>query len=310
MNILVTGGAGYLGTTLVPALLDRDHHVRVFDSLQHGVEPILPFFRQAKFDFFKGDVRDAAALQKAGHSADLIIHLAAVVGYPACSKNPQEAQAINVDGTANVAALAGKSRPVIFASTSSCYGAVADGLCTEDTPLNPLSLYGTSKVEAENICLTQCNAVVYRLATAYGISPRLRLDLLVNDFVYRAIHDRRLVVYESHARRSFIHVADIARAFILAVDNHAKLAGNVYNVGDVSQNYTKLQVCQLIRDHLPYVTITEDPMGKDKDQRDYAVSYARIRAAGFRTTVTLPEGIRELAAALPWIDRKEQYSNA
>lgn len=309
MDILVTGGAGYIGTTLVPILLDRSHRVRVFDSLRYGVEPILPFFRMKGFDFVKGDIRDADALGKAGRGADLIIHLAAIVGYPACEKAPQEAQAINVTGTANVAELAGKTKPVIFASTSSCYGAVADGLCTEDTPLNPLSLYGTSKAQGEQICLTRCNSVVYRLATAYGVSPRQRLDLLVNDFVYRAVHDRRLVVYEGHARRSFIHVFDIAWAICLAVDSHARLAGNVYNVGDVSQNFTKLQICEQIREQLPYVTIEADPAGRDKDQRDYAVSYSRIREEGFRANVSLSEGIRELAAVMPWIQKKDHFAN-
>ena len=315
MNVLVTGGAGYLGTTLAPVLLDRGHRVAVFDSLRFGPAPLLPLFRREGFTFARGDVRDRATLERFARDshADAVVHLAAIVGYPACARWPDEARTTNVDGTANVAAVAGRDRPVLLASTSSCYGRVADEPCTEETPLHPLSLYGTSKAQAESIVLDRGGGgrggIVYRIATAYGLSPRLRLDLLINDFVYRALHEHRLAVYEGHARRSFLHVADIARAIGLALENPGAMLGRVFNVGDEDQNYTKLDVCRLIQRHVPGVQIEDCPDGRDADRRDYAVSYARIRAAGFRAEVPIDRGLAELAAALRWIDRPEDLLN-
>lgn len=306
MNVFVTGGAGYLGTTLVPLLLDQGHSVVVFDSLKCGLGPILPFFRRPGFSFIRGDVRDQKSLDDAARDADALVHLAAVVGYPACARSPDEARSVNVDGTQNVAAAAGRERPVVFASTSSCYGAVKDSLCTEETPLRPLSLYGETKVQSEEIVQSQCSAAVYRIATAYGLSPRLRLDLLINDFVYRALHERQLRVYEGHYRRSFIHVYDIARAIVLALDHPSQTVGRVFNVGDERQNFTKLEICEAIARAIPGIHVEQCDDGKDADQRDYAVSYARIRDEGFETQIHLEDGIRELCAALRWIDRNER----
>jgi nucleoside-diphosphate-sugar epimerase len=306
MNVFVTGGAGYLGTTLIPALLDRGHTVVAFDSLKYGIGPILPFFRRPGFCFVRGDIRDRKTLNDAARTADALVHLAAIVGYPACSRMPDEARSVNVEGTRNVAAAGGESRPVVFASTSSVYGAVRETLCTEDTPLRPLSLYGETKVQAEEIIRTDCRAVVYRIATAYGLSPRMRLDLLINDFVHRALHERRLRVYEGHYRRSFIHVEDVARAMVLALENAPRMDGGVFNVGDEDQNFTKLEVCQNIARLVQGVQIETCPEGRDADQRDYTVSYARIRNEGFRTQVSLEDGIRELCSALRWIDRNER----
>jgi nucleoside-diphosphate-sugar epimerase len=305
MNVFVTGGAGYLGTTLVPLLLDQGHTVVVFDSLKYGLGPILPFFRRPGFSFVRGDVRDQKSLNDAARGADALVHLAAIVGYPACSRSPDEARSVNVDGTQNLAAAAGRDRPVVFASTSSCYGAVRDSLCTEDTPLRPLSLYGETKVQSEEIVQAKCRAVVYRVATAYGLSPRLRLDLLINDFVYRALHEHQLRVYEGHYRRSFIHVHDIARSIVLALDNASQTVGRVFNVGDERQNFTKLEICEAIARLVPGVRIEPCDDGKDADQRDYAVSYARIRSEGFETQISLDDGIRELCSALRWIERSE-----
>jgi nucleoside-diphosphate-sugar epimerase len=192
MKVFVTGGAGYLGTTLVPLLLESGHSVVVFDSLKTNIGPILPFFRNPRFSFVRGDIREKGPLTDAARSADAFVHLAAIVGYPACDRSPEEARSVNVQGSRNVAAAAGRDRPLVFASTSSCYGAVEEALCTEDTPTRPLSLYGETEVEGEEVVRSQCNAIVCRIATAYGLSPRLRLDLLVNDFVYHALHERRL----------------------------------------------------------------------------------------------------------------------
>ncbi|MGA2058938.1 MAG: SDR family oxidoreductase [Thermoguttaceae bacterium] len=309
MNVLVTGGAGYIGTTLIPLLLSQGHRVSVFDSLCYGIEPILPFFRNSGFSFTKGDIRDRQSLAVFARTAEAVIHLAAIVGYPACLRAPEEAKSVNLDGARNVAAVAGRRRPVIFASTSSCYGSVQEAICTEDTPLRPLSLYGESKVQGENIIRDMCDAVVYRIATAYGLSPRMRLDLLINDFVYRALHERRLRVYEGSARRSFIHVSDIARGINLALDKFPSMTGQVYNLGHESQNHSKLDICRLISQIIPGVTIEECADAKDLDRRDYTVSYARIKALGFQTAVSVEDGIRELCGPLQWIDNRDSFSN-
>lgn len=307
MQVLITGGAGYLGTTLVTLLLNQGYSVVVFDSLRHGIGPILPFFRHPDFSFVRGDVRDRSQVVEAARTADAVVHLAAVVGYPACSRAPEEARSINVEGARNVAAATGRERPLLFASTSSCYGAVDDSLCTEDTPLRPLSLYGETKVQGEEIVRNECAAVVYRIATAYGISPRLRLDLLINDFVHIALHHRRLRVYEGHYRRSFVHVQDVARAILLALENAPGMIGGVFNVGDERQNLSKLQVCEIIARIVPEVEIEICEDGKDADQRNYAVSYSRLKSRGFQTHVSIADGIRELCSALKWIERSEVH---
>jgi nucleoside-diphosphate-sugar epimerase len=309
MNVLITGGAGYIGTTLIPMLLSQGHRVSVFDSLCYGMGPILPFFRNSAFSFTRGDIRDKQSLADAARTAEAVVHLAAIVGYPACHRAPEEAKTVNIEGTRNVAAVVGRRCPVIFASTSSCYGLVQDAICTEDTPLRPLSLYGESKVQGENIIRDACEAVVYRIATAYGLSPRLRLDLLINDFVYRALNERRLRVYEGSARRSFIHVADIARGIGMALDKLPGMAGQVYNLGDESQNFSKLDICRLISQIIPGITVEECTDAKDLDRRDYAVSYARIKALGFQTGVAVQDGIRELCGPLQWIDNRDLFSN-
>jgi nucleoside-diphosphate-sugar epimerase len=309
MKILVTGGAGYIGTTLVPLLLEHGHQVTVFDSLRFGIEPLLPLFRHPRFAFVRADVRDRQSLVEHARTADAVVHLAAVVGYPACAQAPAEATAINVEGSANLASVVGRGRPVVLASSGSCYGAVSDAVCTEDTPLRPLTLYGQTKAQAETLLLDRCDATVYRLATAFGVSPRLRLDLLVNDFVYRSVHEHRLTVYQGQHRRTFLHVCDVARAILLAVDHAGELAGRVFNVGDERHNCTKLEMCRVIQQAVPGVAVEATAAGEDPDRRDYTVSYARIRALGFESTISLAEGVRELARVVPWIARREPFGN-
>jgi len=309
MKILVTGGAGYIGTTLVPLLLEHGHRVTVLDSLRFGIGPLLPMFRHPHFAFARADIRDRQSLAEHARAADAFVHLAAIVGYPACAQDPAEATAINVEGSANLAAVVGRGRPVVLASSGSCYGAVSGAVCTEDTPLRPLSLYGQTKAQAETLLLDQCETIVYRLATAFGLSPRLRIDLLDNDFVYRALHEHRLTVYEGQHRRSFLHVYDVARAILLALDHSAEMAGRVLNVGDERQNCTKLELCRIIQQVVPGLAVEAAAMGQDADRRDYAVSYARITALGFHGTISLAEGVCELARVLPWIDRREPFDN-
>ncbi len=305
MKVVVTGGAGYLGTTLVPCLLEQGHHVTVFDSLKHGIAPMLPFFKRDNFAFEHGDIRSVRELSVACREAETLIHLAAVSGYPACKQDPEEARSTNVEGTRVVAKVAKRQCPVVFASTSSCYGAVEGLLCTEETPLRPVSLYAKTKVECEQILLDQCNAIVYRIATAYGVSPRMRLDLLINDFVHRALHERQLSIYQGHFRRSFIHVDDVARGFEFAIERFDDMAGQVWNLGDEGQNFSKMEIGKLIASYVPAVRIDECHEGEDADQRNYAVSYARVLAMGYRAQVPLKDGIARLVSALRWAERNE-----
>ncbi|HSW45411.1 MAG TPA: NAD(P)-dependent oxidoreductase [Phycisphaerae bacterium] len=309
MKILITGGAGYLGTTLVPLLLKRGDEVIVFDLLRFGIQPLIPFCCNPRFSLVRGDIRDRRSIETPARKADAVVHLAAIVGHPACAAAPQEAQTVNVDGTRNLAAVLGRGRPVVFASTSSCYGSVPEGTCDEDTPLRPVSLYGTTKARCETILLDSCDAVVCRIATAYGLSPRLRLDLLINNFVHRALHEHRIALYQPAARRSFLHVHDAARAVVMALEQPGSMIGRAFNVGHESQNMTKMDVCRAIREIIPGVEIDDSATAEDPDHRDYVVSYARMGALGFSPTHTIPEGIHELVRALRWIGCRDAFGN-
>lgn len=308
MKVLVTGGAGFVGSTLVPMLLGEGFQVRVLDSLMYGGLPLLPFFSNPKFEFQRGDVRDRDAVTEAARDCDVIIHLAAIVGFPACRRYPDLAESVNVDGSRVIAKVAGRSRLVLFASTGSNYGALTDGVCTEETPLRPLSLYGKTKTHAEAHLLESCDTIAYRFATAFGLAPRLRLDLLINDFTYRALAQRNLIVYERHFMRSFIHVRDVARSFMFALDHAEGMRGQVYNVGSESMNYSKDQICQLLQKKVDFYLHYAD-IGKDADQRNYVVSYEKIHRLGFETTTTVEEGIDELIRGMAVVDVREPYSN-
>ncbi len=309
MKVLVTGGAGYIGTTLVPILLSQGLRVRVIDNLMNNNGlGLLPAFRSSHLEFVNGDIRDVQVVRSAMEGCDAVIHLAAIVGFPACRKHPDLARSVNVGGTKVIAEAAGRERLVIFGSTGSNYGAVTDELCTEETSLNPVSLYGRTKVEAERHLLENCNAIAYRFATAFGISPRLRLDLLINDFVYTALKLRYLVVYESHFMRSFIHVHDIARSFLFGIDHSERMCGQVFNIGSENMNFSKAVICDLIQKQIPYYLHFAD-VDEDADKRNYAVSYAKVKALGYETTITVEEGIDELVRSLKAIDISHPFSN-
>ena len=226
-----------------------------------------------------------------------MVHLAAVSGRPACARRPWLARRTNVRGTAALLQAAGPDRPMILASTLSCYGSVPEGLCDESTPARPLSLYARTKLEAESLVLTSPAGIVLRLATVYGLSPRMRLDLLVNDFVHTLARGRPLVVFEPEARRPFLHVSDAARAFLLALRNPARLAGGLYNAGEEGQNPSKRELADSIRRRFPGSSVSYAGGGRDRDRRDYVVSFARLRCQGFRAEVGLEQGIDELATA-------------
>lgn len=302
MHVTVLGGAGYVGSVLVPMLLEAGHEVAVFDNLMYGGDALLSVADRIAFS--KTDIRGEYWLPQ----DTTVVHLAAIVGFPACRRDPALAVAVNQEATERLAGyLDGLGIRSVYASTGSNYGAL-DGICTEDSPLNPLSVYAKTKCAAET-AMVRAGATALRFATAYGVSPRMRLDLLINDFTHKALREKHLVVYESHFKRSFIHVRDMARAILFALDRPG-MAGEVYNVGDESQNFSKHDIVEMIRAKTGcYVHYAE--VGKDEDARNYEVSYAKIKALGYRTAISVSEGIDELIAALPLVsDSPSRFANA
>lgn len=306
MKILVTGGAGYIGTMLVPLLLQRQYKVTILDNFTWGVKPILHFVSNPLLEIVSGDVRDAELVRRTVNDCDLVIHLAAIVGYPACASDRARAISTNVEGTSNLTqALEG--RRIIFASTGSTYGKV-EGICTEETPIDPLTLYGSTKWEAEKLVLG-AGGVALRFATVFGIAPRLRLDLLVNDFVYQALNAKQIVMYEGHFRRTFLHVRDAVRSYLTAIDYYEKMSGQAFNVGDNALNFTKREVALKVQEYVDFY-MHEADVGEDLDKRDYEVSYDKINKLGFKAEVSMDDGVRELVKALRHIKITNEWRNA
>lgn len=308
MRILVTGGAGYVGSTLVPMLLEQGHKVRVYDTLKFGGHGLLPCCQHRSFELFKGDINDSAGLKKALDGVEAIVHLAAIVGYPACKKEPTLAQAVNVDGTRNLLQHRAADQKLIFASTGSIYGTIPDYICNEDTPRAPITLYGETKATAEEMILNAGNSVAYRYATAFGVSNRMRLDLMPNDFTYQAVRNRSLIVYESGFKRTFIHVRDMSRSIMFALERWNDIKDDVYNVGHESMNFTKEEVARKVMEHVDYYLHFAE-VGTDADQRNYEVSYEKIRRKGFETTIDLSRGISELVRAAQLIEFQNPFAN-
>uniref|UniRef100_H2YRQ7 NAD-dependent epimerase/dehydratase domain-containing protein n=1 Tax=Ciona savignyi TaxID=51511 RepID=H2YRQ7_CIOSA len=286
-KVLVTGGAGYLGSTMVPMLLDEGYDVVVYDIFKWGVYPLTPVVGNPKLTIINADILDNEKLEKALKDVDAVIHLAAIVGYPA----------FNVEGTRNVVNALASHQRIIYASTGSCYGAV-EGTCTEETPISPITLYGETKAEGEKLVRAK-GGVGLRLATVFGVSPRLRLDLLVNDLTAKAIKMRTFDLYEGGFRRTFLHVRDAAKGFVFALQHYNSMSGQAFNVGDESMNLTKLDVAKLIEGKVDGCCITESNSGTDMDKRDYAVSYARIRSLGYKANIDVGTGIVELLKVIP-----------
>jgi nucleoside-diphosphate-sugar epimerase len=309
MRILVTGGAGYVGSTLVPALLEQGHKVRVLDSLRFGGHGLLPCCQhRGSFELIKGDVCDEPVVKKALDGVDAVVHLAAIVGYPACKKEPHVAQATNVEGTRTLLRLRKPDQKFLYASTGSIYGSVPDYVCNEATPRAPITLYGETKAAAEQMALDAGNAVAYRFATAFGVSNRMRLDLMPNDFTYQAVKNRNLIVYEGGFKRTFVHVRDMARSFIFALERWDEVRDEVYNVGHETMNFTKEDVARKILEHVDfYLHFAE--VGSDADRRNYEVSYEKIRKKGFETTIDLDRGIAELVRAAQLIEFQNPFAN-
>ena len=307
-RILVTGGAGYLGSILVPTLLARGCSVTVVDNFMYGQTSLLDCCADAKFTVVRGDVRDERLMLPLLKKADVIMPLACLVGAPLCAQKPLEARSINLDAIVWLLKHASKSQRFISPTTNSGYGVGQAGVfCTEETPMNPISLYGVLKVELEQALLA-AGAVSLRLATVCGISPRMRLDLLVNDFTYRAVNDRFVVLFEAHFKRNYIHVRDVARAFLHALDNFEKMRGQPYNVGLSDANLSKMELCLEIQKQIPDFCIMEAPVGKDPDQRNYIVSNAKIEATGYQPQVSIQRAIAELIQGYQII-RRNQHAN-
>jgi nucleoside-diphosphate-sugar epimerase len=309
IKILVTGGAGYIGSILVPALLTEGYEVVVLDNFMFGQSSLLDCCVNEHFSVIRGDCRDKEIVQKAIKGADIIIPLAAIVGAPMCNADRTAATSTNLEAIKLLLSLRSTQQRVIFPTTNSGYGVGEKGkYCTEESPLKPVSLYGKVKVEAEKAILDAGNAITFRLATVFGMSPRMRIDLLVNEFVYRAMYDRFIVLFEGHFKRNYIHIRDVARAFIHAVKNFNNMKDEPYNVGLSEANLSKLELCAKIKEQLPDFVYLEAPVGKDPDQRDYIVSNEKIEKTGFKPMYSLETGIKELIKGYT-ILHNTKYSN-
>lgn len=309
MKVLVTGAAGYIGSVLVPRLLQEGHEVIALDNFMYDQSSLLDVCYHDKLTIVRGDTRDKAVMTKLMAKSDAIFPLACLTGAPLCAKDPVGAQTILLDAVNMILQLRSKDQIIIFPTTNSGYGVGEKGKhCTEETVLRPISLYGKLKVDAENAILGSGNSITFRLATAFGVAPRMRLDLLVNDFVYRAVYDRFVVLFEAHFNRNFIHVRDISKAFIHGLNNFDKMKNQPYNVGLSDANITKLQLCQEIKKQVPDFYFVEATIGEDPDKRDYIVSNDKIEKTGFKPDVSLQKGIQELIKAYQVIKRN-QYAN-
>ena len=294
-RILVTGGAGYIGSTLVPILLNQGFDVTVLDSLVFNQVSLLDCCSKPNFEFIRGDICDYDLVNNLLSESNIIIPLAAIVGAPACERNPSLTRLVNYDAHMNIVNNVSSEKKVLFPTTNSGYGiGEKDSYCTEDTPLRPISDYGRSKVEIEQAFLDRGNSVTFRLATVFGMSPRMRMDLLVNDFVYRAVTDRSLVLFEEHFHRNYIHVQDVAKAFVFGIVNFEKMKGEPYNVGLSSANLTKRQLAEEIKKYVPDLYIHSAEIGEDPDKRDYIVSNDKIESLGWEPDHSLHDGIKEL----------------
>lgn len=301
-RILITGGAGYIGTTLVPVLLDMGYDVTVVDNLMYRQTTLTTHCFNPKFKFVKGDVRDYDLIDPLIKEHDIIIPLACIVGMPACKKDERAAVQVNEDAVKHIADIVGNNKKIIFPTTNSGYGIgeMKDGElvhCNEETPLAPLSLYGTTKVNAENYLKETSGAVCLRLATVFGISERMRLDLLVNDFTYKACTDKYIVLFESSFKRNFIHVKDVVGAMIFAIEHYDKMKGESFNVGLSSANLSKMELCETIKKYIPNFSIQESEIDNDPDKRNYIVSNDKIESLGWKPSVDLHVGIKELIEA-------------
>ncbi|MDB5315265.1 MAG: NAD-dependent epimerase/dehydratase [Rhodospirillales bacterium] len=308
MHILITGGAGYIGSVLVPTLLERGHKVTVLDTFARGTTELAACCRYETFHPVRGDARDTRLLDSLVPKADVLIPLAALVGAPLCKEDPIAAVSLNQNAVIAAVERLSPSQRVIYPTTNSGYGIGQDGIaCTEETPLNPISLYGTTKMAAEE-CVLGHEGISLRLATVFGMSPRMRLDLLVNDFTWRAVTDRAVVIFEGHFTRNYIHIRDVVKGFEHALAHYETMRSNAFNLGLSSANLSKLQLCERIKEQVPGFTFLEAQIGEDPDKRNYIVSNAKMERTGWSPDWSLQRGIAELIRGYATL-RNSRYAN-
>ena len=308
-NILVTGGAGYLGSIMVPELLKAGHKVTVLDNFMYGQNSLAHVCHDPNFNAVRGDVRTKDKIAPLLKDAEIIIPLAALVGAPLCDSSPIEAKTVNHDSMLALFDIVENDQPILMPTTNSAYGTGDENShCTEKSELRPISSYAKEKVVVERALMKRRNSISFRLATVFGMSPRMRIDLLVNDFTYRAVHDRFIVLFESHFKRNFIHIRDVTRAFLHAIDNYEKMAGQIYNVGLSDANLSKKELCEKIQQNVPSFIFQEAAIGKDPDQRNYVVSNKKMEDTGFSPIHSLDSGIQELVKGYAMI-KNSKYGN-
>jgi nucleoside-diphosphate-sugar epimerase len=309
-RVLITGGAGYIGSVLCEHLLAAGYAVHVVDSLMYGSAGLFHLAASPNFEFTRADARDERAIKDAVRRADVIVPLAAIVGAPACQRDPALAESVNLDAVRLVNRLRSHSQLVVYPNTNSGYGTkTGDAYCDEDSPLQPISVYGTTKVQAEQALLDSPNAVSLRLATVFGASPRMRIDLLVNHFTYAAVTDGFIVIYQKEFKRNYVHIRDVADCFLHVMKNSGRMAGRPYNLGLDAANLNKEELALKIKEQVPGFYIHFAPVGEDPDKRNYLVSNKRLKDAGFEASRSLDSGISELIKAFRMVGRG-QFANA
>lgn len=303
-RVLVTGGAGYIGSVLCEHLLNRGYDVTVLDNILYGTHSLFQFCANPRFHFEFGDARNEAHVARLVKQADIIVPLAAIVGAPACDRDPEMARTVNLEAVRLIDRLRSKNQLLVYLNTNSGYGTSSGEVyCTEDTPLEPISVYGTTKVDAEQSVRGSDNVVVFRLATVFGTSPRMRLDLLVNHFVYAAVTDGYLVIFEKDFKRNFVHIRDVADAILYSIDHAPAMVGNVYNLGLDTANLSKAELAEKIQQHVPKFYVHYAEVGSDPDKRNYIVSNQRLREAGFEAGRSIDAAIPELITGYRMLGR-------
>jgi nucleoside-diphosphate-sugar epimerase len=309
-NFLITGGAGYIGSSLTTKLVSLGHDVTVIDILTFNKNSLSHLFLSKNFSFVHGDVRDKSLIKKHIKNKDFIIPLAALVGAPLCKKYPKLTKQVNLDSIKFILKKLNKNQKILYPNTNSGYGiGKKNAFCDENSDLKPLSLYGRTKVDAEKIILNHKNSVVFRLATVFGYSYRMRTDLLVNFLVKEAVKNKKLKIYEPHFRRNYIHISDIVDAFVFTIENFGKMKGNIFNLGLSNANLTKIQLAKSIKKVLPDIKIEIMKNRKDPDKRDYYVSNRKIEKKGFKAQISIERGVKELASLFEINDFKDNKNN-
>ena len=309
MNILVTGGAGYIGSILVPELLEAGHKVTVIDNFMYRKPSLANSISNPNLELVYGDIRNQSLMKSLINKADIVVPLAAIVGAPACDKDPIQASSVNKDATIWLFNQLSSEQQIIMPTTNSAYGSGdKNNYCDENSELKPLSLYAKDKVEVEKVLMNNPLATSFRLATVFGVSPRMRLDLLVNNFMYRAMTDKFVILFEGHFKRNYVHVRDVTRAFRFAIDNTELVKGDIFNFGLSEANISKQELCEAIKKIIPEFTYLDAPLAKDPDQRNYVVSNAKIESRGMKAEISLELGLDELKKGLQMF-HEVPYSN-